>query len=491
MPGGGNQPLDDAGAAGPGLEGQVRLMVAHIARQAGQLAAADVGRIADHKIEAVVGVNRREQVALHQRDAIGQVVTLDVAPRDFERLEADVDCRHLAAAMPGGTDGDGTAAGADIGHAACLPRFAARFELIEQRDDQQFGLRSGNQHRGRHKEIERVKLAMAHEIGDRRASGPAPHQVAEAGAQLLGGDLIEVGVQLDALAAFGRRQQNLGVEPGLFGMIEDRSTQEPGFQVLDLPFPPSQAHQMREQLFERDAALEARERGAEAVVDPESECDVVLRVAVQIELVPARELALVAVGGSEQHEHRLPLLETALGDPPLALARDGEGARKFVEVTVTGAESAKAAQLAKGSSPAVVYWPETTVDALHSPADGREFTVMLSGQHAGAIEVERIIGNVGYGADHTLDRQLRVTHCPITGAPAPASLAAEADHGGELQFILHEPNFYVLGAKSQGQAGDLPISQGLAQIKQLYAIIGDRATLDLYATMGKLVPPSR
>lgn len=151
----------------------------------------------------------------------------------------------------------------------------------------------------------------------------------------------------------------------------------------------------------------------------------------------------------------------------------------------------KAAQLAKGSSPAVVYWPETTVDALHSPADGREFTVTLSGQHAGAIEVERIIGNVGYGADHTLDRQLQVTHCPITGAPAPASLAAEADHGGELQFILHEPNFYVLGAKSQGQAGDLPISQGLAQIKQLYAIIGDRATLDLYATMGKLVPPSR
>ena len=86
--------------------------------------------------------------------------------------------------------------------------------------------------------------------------------------------------------------------------------------------------------------------------------------------------------------------------------------------------------------------------------------------------------------------QLQVSHCPFTGALVSyaAGRAAKVIDGQGL--LNPEPHFYVLGAKSYGLGSDFLISTGLDQIKQLYAIIGDRAALDLYASMAKLVPRS-
>lgn len=68
------------------------------------------------------------------------------------------------------------------------------------------------------------------------------------------------------------------------------------------------------------------------------------------------------------------------------------------------------------------------------------------------------------------------------------------------KLVLHEPNFYALGDKLFGERkltdttasqthnrfGALPYSEILEQIRAIFTILGDRTTLDLYATAVKL-----
>jgi hypothetical protein len=49
-----------------------------------------------------------------------------------------------------------------------------------------------------------------------------------------------------------------------------------------------------------------------------------------------------------------------------------------------------------------------------------------------------------------------------------------------------EPNYYILGAKSYGRNSNFLLSVGLEQIREAFAIIGDRETLDLYASAKNL-----
>ena len=87
------------------------------------------------------------------------------------------------------------------------------------------------------------------------------------------------------------------------------------------------------------------------------------------------------------------------------------------------------------------------------------FEVELSGDHAETIHVDQIIANVGYRPCDRLYEELN----------------------------LPEPNFYVLGAKSYGRRSDFLFQDGLKQIRETFAIIGDRPNLDLYAGATRLV----
>jgi len=49
-------------------------------------------------------------------------------------------------------------------------------------------------------------------------------------------------------------------------------------------------------------------------------------------------------------------------------------------------------------------------------------------------------------------------------------------------LVTAEPDFYVLGAKSAGRDSRFLIADGIAQVRRLFTIIGDREGLDLYAT---------
>lgn len=133
--------------------------------------------------------------------------------------------------------------------------------------------------------------------------------------------------------------------------------------------------------------------------------------------------------------------------------------------------------------------PGTLVSVVERTASHR-LRVQMAGKHAGEIEVDRIIANVGYRPDNTLWSELQVQECYATGAPMKlaAALAAQASLGdldpatGPQALVNPEPDFYVLGAKSYGRDSRFLLSTGLRQIRELFSIIGDRAELDLYGS---------
>ena len=153
--------------------------------------------------------------------------------------------------------------------------------------------------------------------------------------------------------------------------------------------------------------------------------------------------------------------------------------------------------LAASSDGPVVHWPATAVESIEPLAATGAFKVVLSGAHAGEIEVDRIVANVGYRPDNRIYAELHLHECYASGGPMKLAAAlakspsadclAQAATGPET-LLNPEPDFYILGAKSYGRNSQFLLSQGREQIRQLFSIIGDRADLDLYATAMKSRP---
>lgn len=154
----------------------------------------------------------------------------------------------------------------------------------------------------------------------------------------------------------------------------------------------------------------------------------------------------------------------------------------------------QASALAAGSGP-VAYWPQTVVEALARGGAGEPLVVQLAGRHAGALTVDEVIANVGYRPDHALYRELQVAVDPATDAPLTPALESVPSGPGVSALAASstgphaacEPNFYVLGQKSFGRRSDFHFGAGLAQIRRVFAILGDRETLDLYASARRLL----
>ena len=92
------------------------------------------------------------------------------------------------------------------------------------------------------------------------------------------------------------------------------------------------------------------------------------------------------------------------------------------------------------------------------------------------------------GTEHFLlcDAMLDCTEC--TAAPGQDNAECLEQKSAEPQTLMQpEPNFYILGAKSYGRTSNFLFSVGLEQIRDVFTIIGDRPTLDLYAGAHKLV----
>lgn len=133
------------------------------------------------------------------------------------------------------------------------------------------------------------------------------------------------------------------------------------------------------------------------------------------------------------------------------------------------AESANALRV--DDHPAFRYAARTDVEAISQDAEGR-FQVELSGQLEGIHAFDRIVANVGYRPNLELVRELQVETC----------FATEGRPNDRATLVQPEPNFYILGAKSAGRDSSWLIADGLRQIVDVFRIIGDRETLDLYAS---------
>ncbi len=138
-------------------------------------------------------------------------------------------------------------------------------------------------------------------------------------------------------------------------------------------------------------------------------------------------------------------------------------------------------QLAGDESNHVTLLSGTTVEAISWHAGLSRFSLRLGGKHAGDAEFDRVIASVGYRPDSRIYEELQVAQCPVTGAPGGMPTVEGAS------LVQHEPDFYVLGAKSHGRESSFLIREGLEQIRRLFAILGDRAELNLYATMDGLL----
>jgi hypothetical protein len=157
---------------------------------------------------------------------------------------------------------------------------------------------------------------------------------------------------------------------------------------------------------------------------------------------------------------------------------------------------ARAANALAGDAARVVeYRPGTVIEAIEPSSFPGRWSVRLSGGHPGTIEVDRIIANVGYRPDNRLFAELQVHECYATGGPIKLAAALlentsadcldQTSHGAPT-LANPEPDFYILGSKSYGRNSQFLLSIGLAQIRDLFSVIADRADLDLYRTIGNL-----
>src|SRR6266436_7054880 len=139
---------------------------------------------------------------------------------------------------------------------------------------------------------------------------------------------------------------------------------------------------------------------------------------------------------------------------------------------------------------AVTYWPQTIVERVQRRQADGPFEVELGGRHSQTIHVDAIIANVGFRPNN-IHQELQVHECYATQGPmklAAALLGQESADCldqktcGAQTLINPEPNFYILGAKSYGRRSNFLLSVGYEQIREVFTLIGDRATLDLYAS---------
>jgi hypothetical protein len=129
----------------------------------------------------------------------------------------------------------------------------------------------------------------------------------------------------------------------------------------------------------------------------------------------------------------------------------------------------------------MTYQPGSCVQSLAYDPTARQFLVTTSEDQA-PQRFDRLIVNSGFHRDTSLfgnlrpDLRLPGDH-PTRAREGSPSASSIVDEPTET-----EPHFYVLGAKSLGRDSQFVFAQGLDQIRDLFAILGGRDDLDLYAT---------
>lgn len=169
--------------------------------------------------------------------------------------------------------------------------------------------------------------------------------------------------------------------------------------------------------------------------------------------------------------------EGAPGDAPPLKAEAGDPPGRAELIAAANGWATSGAQ-------GLAYWPGTVVEAIRRAEDGNGVAVTLSGSQSGEFTFDEVVASVGFRPDRAIFSELQVRECFAT----ERTVNLESAGGSAGQELVHpEANFYVLGAKSFGRGGRFCVADGLNQIRELFKLIGDRETLDLYAGAVKLL----
>lgn len=160
-------------------------------------------------------------------------------------------------------------------------------------------------------------------------------------------------------------------------------------------------------------------------------------------------------------------------------ANFGEALRQLIREANALAHSPQGFELLDGTAIHAVH-------RSHGETGTAPWRLQLIGKHAGTLECDYLLSNTGYRADDRIARELHVLRCPASDRILYDALDVAmnprvppvAVAGG----VIAEPHYHVIGDKrASGAVHGLPFAECLAQIRQLFAILGDRASLDLYA----------
>jgi hypothetical protein len=146
------------------------------------------------------------------------------------------------------------------------------------------------------------------------------------------------------------------------------------------------------------------------------------------------------------------------------------------------------------------------IQPIPGAGGSQSWQLELIGKHAGKIECDVLLAHTGYRVDDRLTSELHVHRCPATdrilgdaldlaanaagevSSPGVSPLAGALGSGGE--GVIAEPHYHVIGAKRAGGPFGMPFPECLTQIRQLFALLGDRPSLDLYSASSAPYSPS-
>jgi thioredoxin reductase len=150
--------------------------------------------------------------------------------------------------------------------------------------------------------------------------------------------------------------------------------------------------------------------------------------------------------------------------------------------------ASRANMLATRGEGHVEFHPGSVVEAIEQVGkEGFKVTARV-GSQLRSWEVDRIIANVGYEPDNRLYRELQVHECYASFGPMNLAAALLKHQGGDCLTIgsqgpatlkTTEPNFYILGMKSYGRAGNFLMRTGFEQVREVFTLLTGKPDLDL------------
>ncbi len=123
--------------------------------------------------------------------------------------------------------------------------------------------------------------------------------------------------------------------------------------------------------------------------------------------------------------------------------------------------------------------------AMERESNAAPWRLELIGKHAGTLECDWLLGHVGFRVDERITSELHVRRCPardrVLGDALDIAMNPSRHRVSASDGVIAEPHYHVIGNKRAGKPLGVTFAQCLEQIQRLFAILGDRPSLNLYA----------